>query len=169
MTQLDDFRSAKNEFFASPNSPIEDFEGFQGLDYYPESDRLRFVLDLEPSDGGEVTIGTSDGQTRTYQRAGVVSFLVDGSPARVTLLNHIGDDGYFLPFRDATSGKTTYGAGRYLDIEPVENGQVSVDFNHAYNPYCAYSDAYSCPLPPTENWLTVAIEAGERSYGSVAG
>ena len=74
--------------------------------------------------------------------------------------------GYFLPFRDATSGKETYGAGRYLDVPRGENGQVVVDFNYAYSPYCAYGDAYSCALPPRENWLTVPIEAGEMDLDS---
>lgn len=75
-----------------------------------------------------------------------------------------GHSGYFVPFRDKTSGRETYGAGRYLDIETSQNGAVTIDFNQAYNPYCAYNDAYSCPLPPVENWLSVPIEAGELDY-----
>lgn len=164
MSQLDDFRAEKDEFFGSAHSPLEPGEAFTGLSYFPESDQYRFELRLEPSAGGEVTIGTSDGQTRTYQRAGLVRFSVAGEEAQLTLLHHIGDDGYFLPFRDATTGKTTYGAGRYLDVDEAEDDVVSIDFNFAYNPYCAYSPAYSCPLPPTENWLPMAIEAGEMTY-----
>lgn len=167
MSQLDDFRAAKDEFFATPHSPLDPEDNFSALSYFPESDDLRFELQLEPAAGGEVTIGTSDGQTRTYQRAGLVRFAVDGTDVELTLLHHIGDDGYFLPFRDTTSGKTTYGAGRYLDVDDTEGGLVSIDFNLAYNPYCAYSEAYSCPLPPTENWLPVAIEAGEMTYQAV--
>jgi len=68
----------------------------------------------------------------------------------------------FLPFRDATSGVETYGAGRYLDVDPEPAGTVVVDFNMAYNPFCAYDDASSCALPPYENWLPVPIRAGER-------
>ena len=68
-----------------------------------------------------------------------------------------------MPFRDGTSGRETYGAGRHLDIRVEANGSYVLDFNFAYNPYCAYSDAYSCPLPPAENWLPVRIEAGERT------
>lgn len=169
MSQLDDFRAAKDEFFATPHSPLEPGDDFSGLSYFPESDDLRFELRVEPATAGEVTIGTSDGQTRTYQRAGLVRFTVAGTEVQLTLLHHIGDDGYFLPFRDATSGKTTYGAGRYIDVEDGENGVVSIDFNLAYNPYCAYSEAYSCPLPPTENWLPVGIEAGEMTYHTVTG
>ena len=75
-----------------------------------------------------------------------------------------GHEGYFLPFRDATSGRETYGAGRYLDLAPPHDGKVTVDFNLAYNPYCAYSDSFSCALPPVENWLQVPIRAGEMAF-----
>jgi uncharacterized protein (DUF1684 family) len=74
------------------------------------------------------------------------------------------DPSIFVPFRDATSGGESYGAARYLDLEVEHDDRYAVDFNYAYNPYCAYSDAYVCPLPPGENWLTVAIRAGERKY-----
>jgi hypothetical protein len=71
----------------------------------------------------------------------------------------------FLPFRDATSGRETYGAGRYLEVEPPgPDGGVEIDLNYAYNPYCAYNPEWSCPIPPGENWLTVPIRAGERSF-----
>ncbi len=67
-----------------------------------------------------------------------------------------------MPFRDATSGTETYGAGRYLDLEPLPDGSYDLDFNLAYSPYCAYSPSYSCPLPPPENRLGARILAGER-------
>jgi uncharacterized protein (DUF1684 family) len=94
----------------------------------------------------------------------MVSFEVRGEAVSLALYDS-GHPGYFLPFRDATSGKASYGAGRYLDIEPNSDGTVTIDFNLAYNPFCAYNDAYSCPLPPTENWLQVPIEAGEKDFG----
>jgi uncharacterized protein (DUF1684 family) len=72
----------------------------------------------------------------------------------------------FVPFSDGTSGHESYGAGRYLDIRAESDGSHVLDINLAYNPYCAYSEAYSCPLPPAENWLPVRIEAGERVPGS---
>ncbi len=71
----------------------------------------------------------------------------------------------FIPFRDATSGKETYGAGRYLEVEVNPSGRYVLDFNLAYNPYCAYSDLYICPLPPGENWLRVEIRGGEKAHG----
>ena len=68
-----------------------------------------------------------------------------------------------MPFKDTTNGPETYGAGRYLDLEPLDAGTYDLDFNRAYAPFCAYSPSYSCPLPPRENWLTARITAGERS------
>ena len=107
---------------------------------------------------------TSTGDEQSYYRLGTVEFEVEGQPARLAVYKSAQHDELFLPFRDATSGKETYGAGRYL--EPVESsdGKLLVDFNLAYNPYCAYSEHYSCPLPPLENWLKVPIRAGEKGY-----
>ncbi|MCI0396478.1 MAG: DUF1684 domain-containing protein, partial [Chloroflexi bacterium] len=73
------------------------------------------------------------------------------------------------PFRDTTNGQETYGAGRYLDshrpgLNQLGPDRFEVDFNYSYNPYCAYSEYYSCPLPPRENWLKVPIRAGEKNY-----
>ena len=96
------------------------------------------------------------------QRAGTVNFSVDGADA--TLLAFHQGDALFIPFRDATSGKDTYGAGRYVEAEALGGGRYLLDFNHAYNPYCAYNDDWRCPLPPAENWLKVAIRAGEKSF-----
>ena len=81
-----------------------------------------------------------------------------------TLYQARGEDSLFLPFRDALSGKETYGAGRYLDVAPPHSGHVVVDFNYAYNPSCAYDPQFSCPLPPRENWLQVPIRAGEKNF-----
>ena len=114
-------------------------------------------------DGEEISIQTSDGQQRVYRRDARVSFEVDGESVTLAMYN-TGQPGFFIPFRDSTSGKTSYGAGRYLDIEANGDGSVTLDFNLAYNPYCAYNDSYSCPMPPHENWLTIPIEAGEKDW-----
>lgn len=163
-----EFRRDKDEFLRlHPQSPLphELRHDFKGLDYYPPNPDMVFVANVEPGDNSPVRIATSDGQERTYYRGGVVHLTIDGEPVQLTLLTVPGHEGYFLPFRDATSGKETYGAGRYLDLPPAHKGQVMIDFNFAYNPYCAYSDAYSCALPPVENWLSVPIEAGEKTFG----
>ena len=107
---------------------------------------------------------TTKGEQQSFRRYGVVRFEVDGQPAQVTLYASERDShDLFLPFRDATSGKQSYGAGRYLDLH-AHNDEVVVDFNYAYNPNCAYNPDWNCPLPPAENWLKVPIRAGEMKF-----
>ncbi|MBI4426166.1 MAG: DUF1684 domain-containing protein [Candidatus Kerfeldbacteria bacterium] len=164
MSALEAWRRQKDEFMRRPDSPLpaEERLRFTGLRYFPANQALALDLDLDtnvPHD--PITMETSDSRQRTYRRAGRITFTVDGQAA---LLNVYEDDhGYFLPFRDATGGKESYPAGRYLEPDMV-NGTLHVDFNYAYNPYCAYSERYSCPLPPAENWLPVPIRAGEMKF-----
>lgn len=160
-------RVEKDRFFrTSPYSPIEDRINFQGLNYYPPDPDFRFTLPLIPvEEAEEITFPTSTGDEQLYYKAGAIEFEVDGQPARLAVYRSPHHDELFLPFRDATSGSETYGAGRYLEPQELPNGELLVDFNRAYNPYCAYSDSFSCPLPPFENHLTsVAIRAGEKDY-----
>ena len=163
--KLREFRRQKDEFFKSYESPLEytDRTSFEGLSYYDPNPELVFTVPLEPGDNADIRIETTDGQVRLYKRAGTVAFEVNGQ--RLQLIAYdTGHPGYFIPFRDSTSGIDTYGGGRYLDIEPNPDGTITVDFNMAYNPYCVYNDGYSCPLPPPDNWLQVPIEAGERNF-----
>ena len=108
-------------------------------------------------------MATTTGAEQVYRPFGFVSFQVDGEPTQVTLYASEGSHELFLPFRDATSGHETYGAGRYLDLH-AHGDEVVIDFNYAYNPYCAYNPDWSCPLPPAENWLKVPIRAGEKEF-----
>ena len=109
---------------------------------------------------------TTTGGEQSYRRAGVLRFRVEGRPAQVTLFESPDMHELFLPFRDATCGTESYGAGRYLEVAPPgPDGRVVVDFNYAYNPYCAYNPSWSCPIPPGENWLAVPIRAGEKAFG----
>jgi uncharacterized protein (DUF1684 family) len=159
-------RRSKDRYFAEHvGSPLEpgDRPGFEGLDYYPPDQALVFRARLEPGDREEVRVATSDDRVKVYRRAGRVSFEVEGHPLGLTVYD-AGGPGLFIPFRDATSGSETYGGGRYLDVDLESDGSVAVDFNQAYNPYCAYSDGYSCPIPPPENALAVPIRAGERAF-----
>jgi uncharacterized protein (DUF1684 family) len=164
---LDAFRRHKDEFFQhSPESPLDEAarEQFGGLRYYPENPALRLTLRVDEFPEKElVSLQTSTGDVRSMQRWGKFHFEVDGRPAELTVYYSPGG-GYFVPFRDATSGAETYGAGRYLEIEPLGDGTFGVDFNLAYNPWCAYSPHYSCPIPPAENRLAVPIRAGELDY-----
>jgi uncharacterized protein (DUF1684 family) len=106
---------------------------------------------------------TTNGKEQVFRRYGIVHFEVDGAAAQVTLYSSAGSHEVFLPFRDATSGKETYGAGRYLDLR-AHGDEVVIDFNYAYNPNCAYNPDWNCPLPPAENWLKVPIRAGEKTF-----
>ncbi|MFB6161707.1 MAG: DUF1684 domain-containing protein [Haloferacaceae archaeon] len=169
---LREHREAKDDYFRSDRSPLPPAERaeFEGLDYYPIDEDYRFEIPLDEHDEpASVTVGTSTGGERTYLEWGEFRFEVEGEP--VTLQAYRSDpddDRLWVPFRDATSGEETYGAGRYIDLEAdvhrTDEGTWVLDFNEAYNPTCAYSDRYECPLPPTENWLDVPIEAGEKAY-----
>ncbi len=171
MTELDDFRAEKDDFFREhPSSPLlpEQRASFDGLSYFPENDGLVIRAPMQ-SEGvdleEEIALPTTTGDTQVYRRAGVVRFEVDGEAAQLTLFRSLAMHDLFLPFRDATSGSETYGAGRYLEVDPPTAGEdVVVDFNYAYNPYCAYNPEWSCPIPPGENWLAVSIRAGERAF-----
>ena len=166
-------REAKRDQFKnSPRSPLPDDQrgaAFPGLAYYGPDPAYRFVLPLEEHETKEpVTVETTADGEQTYLRWGAFSVDLDGET--YTLQAYRPDreaDRLWVPFRDATSGETTYGAGRYLDLEPdthrVDDGWI-LDFNAAYNPTCAYNHAYECPMIPPENWLDVRIEAGEQEF-----
>ncbi len=159
------WREAKDEFMRTdPGSPFgKTRSNFTGLRYFPYNAKLAMTLELhEPESPEPVEMGTSTGASREYPRAGAVHFDVEGQPVELAIFGE-GDD-LFLPLRDATSGKETYGAGRYVEPTLNDDGTVFLDLNLLYNPYCAYNEQFSCPLPPVENWLTVPIRAGEQVY-----
>jgi len=174
------FRQQRDELFRShPQSPIEPDEraSFKGLRYYPYEAAYRVQAWFEPADGSELVIDTGgeDGAVG-YRRAARLVFELDGSPCRLTVLSLVQyAGGLFVPFRDTTSGRETYGGGRYLfdtakdtdglvlEITPGSS-DVVIDLNYAYNASCAYSPRWACPLAPPENYLTVPVRAGELTY-----
>ena len=166
------YRADKDEFFrTSEHSPVPaaDRPAFTGLPYFDVDEALRLEhLVLEPYSGGEPTsfeIPTTDGELRPAHRAGAFRFTVRGVPCTLTAYSFANDeegDSLFVPFLDGTTGTESYGAGRYLDLEPELDGTYVLDFNLAYHPSCVYDPRYSCPLTPAENRLPVRIEAGER-------
>ena len=166
MDNLAEFRRQKDEFFAEhPESPLtrQQKQTFKGLDYFPPAPELRFELPVEHfAEPQEIEMQTSTGDVRIYQRYGKIRFPVEGQIAELTI--YADQDGFFLPFVDSLAGSETYPAGRYLEPEPLSDGELLIDFNLAYNPYCAYNDQWSCPLTPFENRLKVPIRAGEKIY-----
>ncbi|HJS28413.1 MAG TPA: DUF1684 domain-containing protein [Anaerolineales bacterium] len=163
MTELEEFRKEKDLVFARhPQSPLTDEQkkGFTGLTYYPEIPDLRLELELDEfQEQDRIEMQTSTGDIQVYTRHGRITFEAEGEQVSFTIYNS--QHGFFLPFVDGGAGKETYGAGRYLEPEPLRNGKLLVDFNMAYNPYCAYNELYSCPLTPWENRTRVPIRAGE--------
>lgn len=173
-TDLEAARRFKDEFFGSghPQSPIppEGLEEFKGLDYYPPDPAYRFELDLHEHDEKKrIAVQDTKGGQRELIRWGEFRFEING--AACTLQAYKSDpeeERLFVPFRDGTSGEETDGAGRYLDLEPerheIAEGKFVLDLNVAYNPWCAYSEAYVCPFVPPENWLEVPVRVGEKKY-----
>ncbi|TDI69269.1 MAG: DUF1684 domain-containing protein [Bacteroidetes bacterium] len=150
-------------------SPLPDSvrTGFEGLDYFAPDPSFKVEAALELiSDNSKLNTVTNDGQVRKYTRYAYAIFDLSGQQYQVTLLldDTEKDGSLFLPFGDITNGNSTYGGGRYLDLQLNKRNTIIIDFNLAYNPYCAYSADYSCPLPPLENQLSVAINAGEKNF-----
>jgi uncharacterized protein len=163
----------KSEFLSDPRSPLKE-EDLKNLDFYKPVSYARvnskFTLtpEAEPFD-----MPTYSGLTRSYRKWGEAKFLWKGDSItlsiyqNLTLLsNPLYKDYLFLPFKDETNGLTTYGGGRYLNMSKAdtEDGFVTIDFNKSYNPWCAYSDGFNCPIPPRENHLSFPIYAGEKLY-----
>ncbi len=163
---ITELRRMKDEFFGrDTDSPLTDAQrkGFTGLHYFDVDPALRFEATLErPATSEYEDIQTSDGQLQYLPRAGTVRFRLGDRDVALAAY----DQGHelFIPFRDATSGTDTYGAGRYVEAHPLGSERYEVDFNAAYNPYCAYNENWSCPLPPRENWLDAPIRAGEMAF-----
>lgn len=164
------FREQKDEFFKSGHeSPLPDADpgALGGLRYFEPDPAFRFETELHRySDTLSVIMTTSKGTRQLFNKVGYFDLIIDGHLVRVQAYQSAerDDPKIFVPFRDGTSGDESYGAARYLDLEVEHDDQYAVDFNHAYNPYCAYSEDYVCPLPPAENWLAVPIRAGEKKY-----
>ncbi len=169
VSELTSFRAEKDQVFArDPHSPLtpEQRRTFDGLVYFDENPQLVVQASIDRNvEHDEVRMSTTGGEEQVYHRYGLVRFRVDDQPAQLVLYSSDDSDELFIPFRDATSGRESYGAGRYLEVE-AHGDHVTIDFNYAYNPSCAYDPAYSCPLPPPENWLKVPIRAGEKVFAA---
>lgn len=172
VARIEQQRKDKDHYMrTASDSPFADSAAaFHGLAYYPVNPKYRINARLVPVENKQTrTLATSDGVEKRYLEYAFAEFELDGVKNRLLILE-IMDMGpfrgtLFLAFADKTSGADTYGAGRYLDIRKVPGStSITLDFNEAYNPYCAYNNNFSCPFPPKENLLEVAIQAGEKNY-----
>ncbi|MCS6800557.1 MAG: DUF1684 domain-containing protein [Chloroflexota bacterium] len=166
---LEALRAERDRLFRyDPGSPLrpEQRERFAGLRYYPVDPSAVLTVHVEEfADHPAVPLVTNAGQVMEYLRWGEVRFVWQGVACRLTVYRADPDDPtLFVPFADTTNGSETYGGGRYLELLDRGDGSYLLDFNRAYNPYCAYNDEWSCPLPPAENRLPVAIRAGEKRF-----
>lgn len=163
-------RTAKDEEFRSgSDSPIADKESFHGLHYFKVNPEYHIRATISPymKDDKTMTVKYTDGSSETYEKFGYAHFELGKQPQKLLLLKHEGV--VSVLFRDETSGKESYGGGRYLDYPAgdIKNNVIILDFNKAYNPYCAYQESYACPVPPAENNLKVSVFAGEQYEGGV--
>ena len=154
-------------------SPLteEDRADFKGLKYFDYNPAWRFELALHPYPNPQKMMikGTKPGDERPALRFAYFQFAFQGVPVKLDVIKILpqspqGQAHLFLGFWDETSGKETYAGGRYIDLEKNENGLYIVDFNYAYNPYCAYNERYSCAVPPFSNQIPVAVRAGEKNF-----
>ena len=171
--QLKQERQQKNQQFrTAENSPLLPAQRtvFDSLKYYAAAPELKIESQFSRRENPDtVAVQMSDAQTEQYLRWGLATFtLPDGSRQQLTLFQKADstDSALFVRFTDRSNGHRTYGGGRYLDVPmpAAAATELTLDFNRAYNPYCAYNDQYSCPQPPPENRLSAAIPAGEKAF-----
>lgn len=172
ITKIEKERKEKDVFFkVHSQSPIppEEKNNFTSLNYYPVKPEFRFVIDIhEHKDKDEVEVNDNKGNRQEFLRWGEFKFELNDK--QVTLQAYKSDlreERLWVPFRDMTNEKETYGAGRYIDLDAYQDKKDDkwiLDFNRAYNPFCAYSESYVCPFIPPENWLELEVKAGEKKY-----
>ncbi len=168
-------QTSENEHFRDKEKTIltdEDFEDFSELEFYPIDLKYRVKAKFvrTPNESPFFMPTTTD-RLPEYVKYGEAHFIIDGKELKLALYQSTtpyDEDGYedylFLPFTDLTSGDGSYGGGRFLDARIPKGNKIIIDFNKAYNPYCAYNHKYSCPIPPKENDLLVRVEAGVKAF-----
>jgi uncharacterized protein (DUF1684 family) len=170
--QIEKEREDKDHFMKTASeSPFgEKKSEMKGLNYFPVNADYKIIATLTPIEKKDVVVlTTSDGKDQHYLTYAYAEFDLANRSNKLLILEVMESGPFrgtlFLAFGDETSARETYGAGRYLDVKKVPGSStITLDFNLAYNPYCAYSDGFSCPLPPKENLLSIAINAGEKTY-----
>jgi uncharacterized protein (DUF1684 family) len=162
------------EFRDPVHSPLtaEDRAHFEHLDRFAYDPRYRVMATFKPArKAKEFQMKTSTERLPLYRPYGTLAFTLDGRKFKLPIYQNVDlikkagyENHLFLPFTDLTNGDETYGGGRYIDLKGPITGPVAIDFNVAYNPYCAYSDRYSCPIPPLENHIDAPVRAGVKKF-----
>lgn len=161
------------DFLKDPRAPLDSTD-LVDIHFFDVDINYRCVCELEKYEQMQpFAMSTYAGTVQDYLKIGTASCTINKTSFSLALYQNVKmlrmpmyRNRYFIPFRDITNGETTYGGGRYIDLQAdsVDKGQVVIDFNKSYNPWCAYSDGYACPIPPVENHLDLSIEAGEALY-----
>lgn len=164
----------KEAFLQEDRSPIK-VDDVKFIQFYDADETYVLNAKFSPAiDAKEFDMATYSGVTKKYVKYGTLYFSINKISHQLTVYQSISlmknpeySDYLFIPFKDFTNGVETYGGGRYLDYRTgdIVNNVMKLDFNKAYNPYCAYSDGYSCPIPPEENHVKTEIKAGEKKFG----
>lgn len=173
--EIKDFQNELNRSFANPEySPLtaEDLKTFKHLDFYKINPDFRVKARfIRTADEEVFGMQTTTDRLPLYKKFAEAHFKLKGQKVVLNIYQNqelMNQEAYrtllFLPFRDKTSGTTSYGGGRYLDLEIPAGDEIILDFNKAYNPYCAYNHNYSCPIPPPQNKIPLAVEAGVMAY-----
>lgn len=166
-----DIRAERVKYLkTAEGSPFQQFGiKYQPITYYPIDAKYNVRANLKRlNKPSRMIVRNSDGTSSTYSKFAYAEFKIEEKPFKLLILKPSGfgalPNAYFTAFVDKTCGYTSYGGGRYLDLEIGKSDNIEIDFNLAYNPYCAYASEYSCPIPPVENILDISIEAGEKDY-----
>jgi len=171
----ENFQAELNKSYAdSLKSPLmnEDLKQFKGLDFYPIDEKyIVEAIFIRTKREKSFKMKTTTSRTPIYKKYGELHFSIDGKELKLNVYQNVDlkkkpgyDDYLFLPFSDLTCGKDSYIGGRYIDMRIPKSGKVTIDFNQAYNPYCAYNYEYSCPIVPLENDLDIEINAGVKKF-----
>jgi uncharacterized protein len=165
LVSLQNIRKEKDDYLkTNKDSPLENKATFKGLKYFEINPDFKVMAKLNILKSGQkINIAMSGGETEEYKAFANATFELEGQKCELKIFQ-AEDGSLFLPFKDLTNNKDTYGAGRYLDLDmrKIRNQQIELDFNRCYHPYCAYNHTFTCPVPPAENAMNVAVKAGER-------
>ena len=168
--QLIQHRKTQDDLFRGSQSPLEDSlkKKFAGISWFEPDTIYRVIAKIEKVENGPVfKMEVSGSIADEYKTIAKLNFTLSGTEQHLEVyenqeLKNKGVEYYFVPFSDQTNGKETYGGGRYLDLKSIAGEKLILDFNYAYQPYCAYNHNYSCPIPPAQNKLNIEVRAGEK-------